>query len=38
MWEGDRYFLPLVFDKDPLPFHGHMPYEKGCPVSWRYFR
>jgi 8-oxo-dGTP diphosphatase len=38
MWEGDRYFLPLVFDKDPLPFHGYMPYEKGRPVSWQYFR
>ncbi|MCI5120078.1 MAG: 8-oxo-dGTP diphosphatase [Candidatus Electrothrix sp. AUS4] len=38
MWEGDRYFLPLVFDKDPRPFHGYMPYEKGHPVSWQYFR
>ena len=38
MWEGDRYFLPLVFDEDHLPFHGHMPYEEGRPVSWRYFR
>lgn len=38
MWEGDRYFLPLVFDKDPLPFHGYMPYEKGQPLSWQYFR
>lgn len=38
MWEGDRYFLPLVFDRDPRPFHGCMPYEKGRPVSWRYFR
>ncbi|MCI5131909.1 MAG: 7,8-dihydro-8-oxoguanine triphosphatase, partial [Candidatus Electrothrix sp. EH2] len=38
MWEGDRYFLPLVFDKNPLLFHGCMPYKKGRPVSWRYFR
>lgn len=38
MWEGDRYFLPLVFDRNPLPFHGYMPYIKGRPVSWRYFR
>ena len=22
MWEGDRYFLPLVFDDDPRVFHG----------------
>lgn len=38
MWEGDRYFLPLIFDRDPRPFYGRMPYEKGRPVSWRYFR
>ncbi len=34
MWEGDRYFLPLVFDEDPRPFHGVMPYRGGKPVSW----
>ena len=34
MWEGDRYFLPLVFDDDPRPFHGVMPYDKGRPVGW----
>ena len=22
MWDGDRHFLPLVFDADPRPFHG----------------
>lgn len=33
-WAGDRYFLPLVFDADPRPFHGVMPYENGEPVSW----
>jgi 8-oxo-dGTP diphosphatase len=38
MWEGDRFFLPLVFDGDPRPFHGHMPYSKGKPVSWHYSR
>ncbi len=38
MWEGDRFFLPLVFDKDPRPFHGHMPYQDGQPVSWQYCR
>jgi 8-oxo-dGTP diphosphatase len=38
MWEGDRYFLPLVFDSDPRLFHGYMPYEDGRPVSWEYFR
>lgn len=38
MWPGDRHFLPLVFDDDPRPFHGVMPYENGQPVSWRYTR
>lgn len=38
MWEGDRYFLPLVFDGDSRMFHGHMPYRDGCPVSWTYSR
>ena len=38
MWEGDRHFLPLVFDGDPRPFHGVMPYHQGRVVSWRYSR
>jgi len=38
MWEGDRHFLPLVFDDDPRVFHGHMPYREGRPVSWTYSR
>lgn len=38
MWEGDRYFLPLIFDADPRPFHGYMPYDKGRPVAWTYHR
>ena len=38
MWEGDRYFLPLVFDSDPRAFHGVMPYRNGRPVDWRYNR
>ncbi len=38
MWEGDRYFLPLVFDDDPRPFHGVMPYHEGRPIDWRYER
>ncbi|WP_420207864.1 NUDIX hydrolase [Candidatus Electronema sp. JC] len=38
MWEGDRFFLPLVFDGDPRPFHGVMPYSQGRPVSWSHFR
>ena len=38
MWEGDRQFLPLVFDGDPRPFHGVMPYAGGRMQSWRYSR
>lgn len=35
LWEGDRFFLPLVF-ADTKPFHGVMPYRDGRPVSWSY--
>lgn len=38
MWEGDRFFLPLVFDDDPRHFHGCLPYKNGYPVSWKYVR
>lgn len=38
MWEGDKYFLPLVFDDDPRTFHGYMPYDNSRPLSWKYTR
>jgi len=38
MWEGDRFFLPLVFDDDPRAFHGVMPYEHGRPTGWSFSR
>lgn len=38
VWEGDRHFLPLVFDDDPRAFHGVMPYVDGRPADWRYDR
>ncbi len=38
MWEGDKYFMPLVFDGDPRPFHGHMPYKDGSPLGWNFLR
>jgi 8-oxo-dGTP diphosphatase len=38
MWEGDRQFLPLVFDDDRRPFHGVMPYREGRMLSWKYSR
>lgn len=36
LWEGDRYFLPLVFGQEPRQFHGVMPYKDGRPISWTY--
>jgi 8-oxo-dGTP diphosphatase len=36
LWEGDRYFLPLVFARTPRQFHGVMPYRDGRPVGWKY--
>ena len=34
LWDGDRQFLPLVFDADPRAFHGVMPYRDGVMQSW----
>jgi 8-oxo-dGTP diphosphatase len=36
LWEGDRFFLPLVFAQSQQQFHGVMPYRDGRPVSWSY--
>ena len=36
LWEGDRHFLPLVFERTERQFHGVMPYRDGRPVSWNY--
>ncbi|AZZ38958.1 8-oxo-dGTP diphosphatase [Acidipropionibacterium jensenii] len=36
MWEGDRYFLPLVFDPQVNQFHGCIPYHDGRPTGWSY--
>ena len=38
MWEGDKYFLDMVFDDDPRIFHGSMPYRDGRPLGWSYSR
>jgi len=38
MWPSDHNFLPLVFDDDPRPFHGSMPFYKGQMVSWSFQR
>lgn len=36
LWEGDRHFLPLVFDPKVRQFHGVMPYRDGRPQGWSY--
>ncbi|WP_224366587.1 NUDIX hydrolase [Hyalangium versicolor] len=38
LWDGDRHFLPLVFDSDPRAFHGVMPYAGGRALSWSFTR
>jgi 8-oxo-dGTP diphosphatase len=38
MWPSDRNFLPMVFDADPRPFHGCMPFHNGRMASWSYSR
>ncbi|MBV2209971.1 MAG: 8-oxo-dGTP diphosphatase [Thermomonas sp.] len=38
LWDGDRLFVPLVFDNDPRIFHGVMPYRDGKMQSWQYSR
>lgn len=34
LWDGDRHFLPLVFDLAADPFHAVMPYANGRPTGW----
>ena len=36
LWDGDKYFLPLVFSEDERQFHGVMPYEDGKPTGWSF--
>jgi 8-oxo-dGTP diphosphatase len=36
LWEGDRHFLPLVFEPSAQQFHGVMPYRDGRPIRWSY--
>lgn len=38
MWPGDEEILPLIFDHNPQPFFGYMPYEGGVPKSWSFQR
>lgn len=34
MWESDRVWLPMVFEKNSPPFHGVAPFENGKMISW----
>jgi 8-oxo-dGTP diphosphatase len=36
LWEGDRRFVPLVFDRRIGQFHGVMPYRDGKPLKWNW--
>jgi len=38
LWDGDRHFLPMVFDSDVRAFHGVMPYADGQMQSWSFTR
>lgn len=38
MWDGDRLFVPMVFDEDERPFHGYMPYDGDKPAGWTFTR
>lgn len=38
MWPSDRHFLPMVFDDDPRPFHGCMPFSDGTMARWSFTR
>ena len=38
IWPGDKYFLPLVFDDDPRPFHAYLPYDHEQPTGWSFVR
>ena len=33
MWDGDRFWLPFVFDDDARLFHGVLPWQDGQPVT-----
>ena len=34
MWEGDKFFIPLLFTQADKQFHGIMPYRDGKPTGW----
>jgi 8-oxo-dGTP diphosphatase len=36
LWDSDRLFLPMVFERSSRTFHGVMPYKNGRMVSWTF--
>jgi 8-oxo-dGTP diphosphatase len=36
LWESDRLWLDMVFDRSPRTFHGIAPFKNGRLVSWSY--
>lgn len=36
MWDNDRLWLHMVFERTPQTFHGIAPYKNGIMVSWNY--
>ena len=36
LWDGDRFFLPMIFDFAAPTFHGVMPYQAGEAIDWRF--
>lgn len=34
LWESDRAWLSMVFERDTPPFHGIAPFEDGRMISW----
>ncbi|HEU5011083.1 MAG TPA: 8-oxo-dGTP diphosphatase [Roseiflexaceae bacterium] len=36
LWDSDRLWLDMVFDRSARMFHGVAPYQKGKLVSWNY--
>ena len=37
LWEGDKYFLPQVFDQKSEPFHSFMPYSGEKMLSYSFY-
>lgn len=36
LWDSDRHWLDMVFQRTPRTFHGLAPFKDGVAVSWSY--